>query len=224
MNLRLKKLKKLSDLYKKRQLGSIFVSSDIEASSAICELDADISELAKVIKRCHLCDLAKTRRSALPAFGCGESKIMIVVDSPNANENELGAYYHGKTGVLLKNMIEKGMNLSTDDVYLTSAIKCHTPNQSIRSNYISYCKPYLIAEIKAFKPKVILSLGQIAFEALSGSDDSVLNVRGKQHLITVNGEKFRLIPSFAPSYLELNPKKKREAMADLMQVLAIANR
>lgn len=224
MNLRLKKLKKLAELYKKQQLGCLYTSSEIESANTVCELDADINELSKAIKRCHLCDLAKTRRHALTAFGCGDSGIMIVVDSPNANENELGAYYHGKTGTLLKNMIEKGMNLSTDNIFLTSAIKCHTANQSIRSDYIPYCKPYLVAEIKALKPKVILSLGQIAFEALTGLTDSILQVRGKQHQIVVDGEKFTIIPSFAPSYLELNPKKKKDAFNDLKEVLRIAGR
>lgn len=222
MNVKLKKLQTLSDLYRKKQLGFNYTTIDLESSSASCELSTDIKELSSAIKHCHLCALSKSRRYALGAFGCGSSKIMIVIDSPNASEDEIGAYYHGKSGVLLKNMVEKGLKLSTDEIYLTSIIKCFTPNQSIRSNYLPFCKPYILAEIKALKPKVILSLGQTAFEGLTGFKEPILQARGKRHQISIDGEKFVVIPSFAPSYLELNPQKKHDTMRDLMQVLQIA--
>lgn len=224
MNSRIKKLQRLSYLYRQKQFGFGFVDNATVSCAPACELPNDIGEITKMVRSCHLCSLSKKRRNALPAVGCGSSGIMIVLDSPNANEDEMGAYYLGKAGDQLKKMITGGMQLDVDDVYLTSAIKCFTQNSEERQQSLGVCKSYLQAEIIAFNPKVILALGQLAFDALVGSSESIIQARGKRFDVKFAGVSSVVIPSYTPSFLLLNPSKKKESFEDLKMVLSIAYR
>ena len=149
-------------------------------------------------------------------------KIMIVLDEPSNAEDESGKWLSGASGLLLQNMIEKGMKLSIDDVYITSAIKCHSFG-ILDDNYLNICRCYLINEINRLQPTVILALGQKAFGILCANDEKLQAARGRAWQCALSERKCVVIPSFSLGYLRTNVSAKREAFMDLLHVIKIAS-
>ena len=77
-----------------------------------------------------------------------------------------GEPFVGRAGQLLTNMI-KAMGLSREDVYIANIIKCRPPgNRTPERDECETCSPFLIRQIEAIKPKVIVALGAVAAKTL----------------------------------------------------------
>ena len=123
-----------------------------------------ILELNKMVMGCTLCpDLCKTRNGVVSGAGSG-SKLMVLGEAPGSDEDETGEPFIGRCGDLLTKMLE-GTGIKRDSIYITNVVKCRpTKDNKGRSNRppsteeVSNCKRWLWGEIKALKPKAILTL------------------------------------------------------------------
>ena len=79
------------------------------------------------------------------------------------------------------------LNISRESVYLTNAVK-HFKfiqrgklrlHQNPRMSEISACRPWLLAEIEAVRPRVILCLGASASKSLLGGTFALMRDHGK---------------------------------------------
>jgi len=87
--------------------------------------------------------------------------VMIVGQNPGTHEDIQGMPFVGPAGKLLR----KILGSRVDMCYITNVVKCYykeTPSLSMVKN----CLPYLIEEILDVKPKVIVTLGEVASRAL----------------------------------------------------------
>jgi DNA polymerase len=149
---------------------------------------------------------------------------MIVTDAPGAAQNEQGSPFSGKSGELLYRMIGGGLGLEADHVYVTSLLKCY-PHAQPPAEAIEACLPYLAVELELAAPQVVLALGALSFQHLSGTREPLERARGRSWPIALApGIKAPLFASYAPAFLSLNPSAKRGAMADLKLVLDHLNR
>lgn len=221
MERRLTQLKTLSELYRLKRLGHHY-RLPIQAPS-VEELPSEPGRLAAMIKNCHLCELSKRRRHALSGGGAAASGVMIVIDAPGAAEDETGRWFQGRSGELLKKMIEGGLGLRAEEVYLTAAIKCH-PSGRAPAGASVQCQSYLSAEVEQVNPRVILALGQGAFEMLTGAKEPLSSARGRTWPVCLSVTSAVVAPSFSPAFLLLNPSAKKEALEDLRLALKIAGR
>ena len=153
----------------------------------------------------------KSRKNVLFSYGNPNSKVMFILDEPNMVEDDSGLFYKGRVGEELKSMIlEVGLNI--DDIYLTSLVKCKTPNfRTLYDSEILSCLTYLYKQIELVKPKLLVSLGDVVYKSLTKDDSNLDEVRG--HLIKLN--KIELLPMFHPSYIIKNPSLRDEALKDL---------
>lgn len=185
------------------------------------EQPASIEELSSNIASCHLCDLSKSRSQSMSGFGNTDAELMILDYSISQHQDSQNNYYAGRSGETLKNMIEKVLGFSTQDVFLTHCVKCKPLNSNKPSpSELNSCKSYLYAQIDFIKPKVIVTLGEDAYTHLSGNNDNFENVRG--HVINFKGIK--LIPIYHPQFLLRNPESKKIAMRDLKSIKSIFER
>ena len=76
------------------------------------------------------------------------------------------------------------------------------------------CKPFLLREIEAVKPEVIVVLGNTAVKNLLDTNIGITKLRGEFQ--EFNGIK--VMPTFHPAYLLRDPTKKRETWEDLKKV------
>ena len=79
------------------------------------------------------------------------------------------------------------------------------------------CGGFLFRQLEAIKPKAICALGGTAAQALLGTKEGVMRLRGKWH----KWHDIPLMVTYHPSYLlrPYNQNAKREAWDDLKKVL-----
>ena len=179
------------------------------------EKPSSLDELSHNISTCHLCDLSKSRTQSMSGYGTPNAKLMIIDYDISQTQDSTNSYYSGRSGETLRNMIEKVLNLNIEDVYLTHAIKCKPlkSNKPSPSEWNS-CKAYLFSQIEFIQPKVVVTLGNEAYNCVTEDNDNFDNVRG--HVIDF--KKYKLVPIYHPQYLLRNPELKKITMNDLKTI------
>ena len=180
-------------------------------------LPNDIYALHSQMSQCHLCDLSKTRQRVLHGFGNTNAELMIIDAYPSMVEDESGDSFSGRSGSSLKKMIENVLNLDINSIYLTHILKCKPSHQNkVLDSELSSCKPYLLKQIELVNPKVIVTLGELAYTNLIKDSNRFENVRGHK----IPFENRTLIPIYHPSHLLRNPSLKKCTMGDLKLIKA----
>ena len=194
------------------------VSDPVQALSIIRE---DLGD-------CTRCRLHKQGRKQI-VFGVGnpETELMFIGEAPGADEDQQGEPFVGRAGQLLNNMI-KAMGLSREQVYIANIIKCRPPNnRTPERDECETCSPFLMRQIVAIKPKVIVALGAVAARTLLAVNDSMSNLRGRWYDFRPAGVRSndpdwvsaKLAVTYHPAFLLRDPRQKKEAWKDLQMVM-----
>ncbi|ARU48438.1 hypothetical protein Sdiek1_1274 [Sulfurospirillum diekertiae] len=213
----IEKIRLLKLLYQYRALGFEFFQEYRPLSlSTQPALSQNLEELKSSVAGCHLCALAKSRKKC--HFGAGnlKAKVMFIGDNPGVSEDETGMLFTGKSGELLANMIEKVLLIPKEDVYVTTILKCKTPDNRVPTpEEVACCKPYVMQQIQTIRPQIIVALGSTSFHHLTGEYDTPIDkIRGT----VLNFGEAKLIPTFHPSFLLRNPSAKKEVFADMLKI------
>jgi DNA polymerase len=137
---------------------------------------------------CTRCPLHQQGRKQI-VFGVGNPKteLMFIGEAPGADEDQQGEPFVGRAGQLLNNMI-KAMGLERSDVYIANIIKCRPPNnRTPEREECETCSPFLMRQIAAIKPKVIVALGAVAAKSLLALNESMNNLRGRWYNFRPSG-------------------------------------
>ena len=177
------------------------------------KLPNNLNELKNSVEHCYLCELSKSRKNVLFAYGNVNSDIMFIGDEPSNSEDEMGIFYTGKSGELLSKMIENVLNVKKENVYLTTLVKCKSLNGLNNSN-IDTCNDYLLKQIEIIKPKLIVALGEKTYSYLFKNSNNFTQIRGKE--LVFNG--IPLIATFSASFLLRNPSSKKDAYYDMLKI------
>jgi DNA polymerase len=207
----------LENLYRLKALGFNYVDpiNPNKDQTQTSSLPNSYETLINTIKACHLCDLSKSRTQSMSGFGSIHPKILFLDAFVSSVEDESNTYYVGRSGSMLRDMIEKVLNLSLDNVYTTHAVKCKPFGfQLPSSSECSSCSPYLHKQLEILSPKVIVTLGEDAYRLLTQDESDYDRVRG--HIIPF--ENSSIIPIHHPTFLVRNPSFKKEAMRDLQTI------
>ncbi|MBE0490794.1 MAG: uracil-DNA glycosylase [Sulfurospirillum sp.] len=182
-------------------------------------LSNDLEAIAKSVKGCYLCNLAKNRKNTVFGEGNIHAKVMFIGEAPGANEDEMGKPFVGRAGQLLTKIIENVLQLQRKDVYIANVIKCRPPENRVPTpEEVGECKPYLLQQIKLISPQIIVALGATSFHHLTGEYDTPISkIRGE--VLEFAGAK--LIPTYHPSFLLRNPSAKKDVFEDMLKVKAM---
>jgi len=173
-----------------------------------------------IIGACTRCKLHRGRTKLVFGAGSPGAELVFVGEGPGADEDRQGAPFVGRAGELLTKMIE-AMTFSRDEVYILNVVKCRPPNnRDPEPDEIAQCEPFLKAQLAILRPKVIVALGRHATQTLLATRAPISSLRGRWFQY----EGVDLLPTFHPSYLLRSPDKKREAWADLQQVMRVFGR
>jgi uracil-DNA glycosylase family 4 len=176
---------------------------------------------------CTRCKLHKQGRKQI-VFGVGNSRaeLMFVGEGPGADEDAQGEPFVGRAGQLLNNMI-RAMGLQREDVYIANVVKCRPPgNRTPEPDECETCSPFLMRQIAAIKPKVVVALGATAAKNLLAMNSSLGDMRGRFYdfkpagvLSDPSWQGARLAVTYHPAYLLRDPRQKGEAWKDLQMVM-----
>lgn len=165
---------------------------------------------------CTRCKLHLQGRKQI-VFGVGNPRadLMFIGEAPGADEDLQGEPFVGRAGQLLTNMI-KAMGLRREDVYIANIIKCRPPgNRTPERDECETCSPFLIRQIEAIHPRVIVALGAVAAKTLLAVSASMMELRGRW--FDFHGVK--LAVTYHPAFLLRDPRQKKEAWKDLQMVM-----
>ena len=123
-------------------------------------------------------------------FGDGHSgaPIMLVGEQPGDQEDRAGKPFVGPAGRLLARALEDA-GIDPEVTYQTNAVKHfkftrkggkRRIHQKPGRTEVVACRPWLIAEIEAVRPQVIVCLGATAAQSLLGSEFRVSAQRGQR--------------------------------------------
>ena len=150
------------------------VRSPQEVLSAI---RADIGDCT----RCKLHTLGRTQ----VVFGVGnpDADLMFVGEAPGRDEDMQGIPFVGRAGQKLTQIIE-AIGLTREQVYIANVIKCRPPgNRNPEPDEVATCEPFLMQQIDAIAPKVIVALGSFAAKSLLKTDDPISRLRGRVYYV-----------------------------------------
>lgn len=159
------------------------------------------------IMECTACRLSES--SGKNAFGIGsiDAKLMIVGGWPGAAEDASDEPFAGEAGKKLYSIL-KYYKLSKEDVFITNAVCCSTPENRypLYEEEVAICRHRLGCQISIIKPTLIVGLGPIAAQALLGYDlykeaGNLSALFNKMHMIDIDNDKFPVIMSYHPLYL-----------------------
>jgi DNA polymerase len=164
---------------------------------------------AQALQGCRRCKLCEGRSSIVFGSGNPEADLVVIGEGPGADEDAQGLPFVGRAGQLLTKMLE-AVKLSRDEVYICNTVKCRPPgNRNPEPDELAACAPFLAEQFGVIQPKVILSLGSVATQALLRTKEPIGKLRGRMHQY---GHAV-LIPTFHPAFLLRNPGQDYKRMA-----------
>ena len=111
-------------------------------------------------------------------------------------------------------MIEKGIGIPRQDVYICNIVKCRPPrNRNPLPPEVGACRPFLDGQIEAVAPKVIVTLGKPAASLLLDREIAITRLRGTWQ--TYRG--IPLMPTLHPAFVlrQYTPENRRAVWQDL---------
>jgi len=177
--------------------------------------DDTLPRIREDLGDCTRCKLHKGRNKIVFGDGNPKAKLMFVGEGPGADEDAQGIPFVGRAGKLLTQMID-AMGLQRKDVYICNVVKCRPPeNRTPEPDEVQACSPYLLRQVDAINPKVIVCLGAVAAKTLLETTRGISQFRGEW--LEWRGRK--LIATYHPAYLLRNPNAKGEVWKDLQKVM-----
>jgi uracil-DNA glycosylase family 4 len=185
-----------------------------DPATALAAIRADLGD-------CRRCKLAPGRKTIVFGQGNPSAELMFVGEAPGSEEDEQGLAFVGRAGQLLTDIIEKGMKMKRSDVFIGNVLKCRPPqNRNPEPDEILSCQPFLEAQIRAIRPRVLVGLGKFAAQWLLRTAEPISRIRGRL------GERdgIPVMPTYHPAYLLRNPAGKKDVWEDMKAVLRLLGR
>ena len=178
-----------------------------KSSETFEEIHADIGD-------CTRCPLYQGRTNIVHTEGNRKARLMFVGEAPGADEDAQARPFVGRAGQLLTKIIE-AIGMKREEVLIGNVNRCRPPgNRPPTPEEASMCKPFLLREIAAVQPEVIVVLGNTATKNLLDARLGITKLRGEFQ----EYKGVKVMPTFHPAYLLRDPSKKKETWEDLKKV------
>jgi DNA polymerase len=147
---------------------------------------SSLTELHNAARDCTAGHLYK--RATQTVFGEGPkgAPIMLVGEQPGDYEDVAGKPFVGPAGKIMDRALEED-GIDRKQVYVTNAVKHfkweprgkRRIHQKPNAREIAACRPWLEAELRLVRPKLVVVLGATARQAIFGPSFRVTRERGK---------------------------------------------
>lgn len=140
----------------------------------------DFAEAQKEALSCRECGpLCRSRTRVVFGEGPLNAGLFIVGEAPGFNEDKEGKPFRGASGMLLARLLSS-VGIEREEVYLTTLVKCRPPeDRAPRPAEINACRRYLLSQLEAIDPKVVVAMGDLASRNLTGRKEAVSRIRGR---------------------------------------------
>src|SRR6266849_2564425 len=147
---------------------------------------SSLTEVRDASRKCTACHLYKRATQTVFGEGPKSAPIMLVGEQPGDYEDVAGKPFVGPPGKIMDQALEEA-GIDRKDLYVTNAVKHfkweprgkRRIHQKPNSREIAACRPWLEAELRLVKPKLLVCLGATAAQAVFGRSFRVTRERGK---------------------------------------------
>ncbi len=163
-------------------------------------------------------------------FGDGRpnSEIALVGEAPGKNEVIKGKPFVGQAGKNLDEFIEM-LAIKRDDLYITNIVKMRpykiNPQTGRESNRpptrkeIEIFTDFIKEELSIVKPKLIVTLGNVALKCIVDSDSAAIgNLHGSPLEVSFRQIAFKLYPLYHPASVIYRPELRKVYLEDLSKL------
>jgi uracil-DNA glycosylase family protein len=208
-------------------------SSDEYAHPANPPQTSSLKEVREAARGCTACHLHKLGTQTVFGEGPKQPAMMLIGEQPGDYEDVAGKPFVGPAGKIMDRALEEA-GIDRKEVYVTNAVKHfkweprgkRRIHQKPNSREIAACRPWLEAELRLVKPKLVVCLGATASQTIFGASFRVTRERGK-----VLSSKFapKIVATVHPSSLLRQPDEEsrereyKNFVADLRVALKAAD-
>ncbi|QYF93613.1 uracil-DNA glycosylase [Massilia sp. PAMC28688] len=178
----------------------------------------DWSQLKHAIASCTRCGHCKPPRRAVHGAGDRAATWVVAAGAVSAADEQARAPLSGDAGKLLDNMLAAVDLTRERGAYVTHLIKCRPVSASggdraPTADEAAACRPYLEREVALTGASMVLTLGQIAANALQDKplQEALAGSRGQVHAF----REVKLVATLHPGELLRRGADKALAWADL---------
>lgn len=186
-----------------------------------------LEDLRSEIGDCRRCKLSTTRTTIVFGEGNPNARVMFIGEGPGKDEDLQGRPFVGRAGVLLTAIIEKGMKMRREDVYIANVVKCRPTvdmafvrDRPPDEEETAACGGFLKKQIEIIHPDVIVTLGNPSTKFLLGLKEGITKVHGRWFAY----EGIPVLPTYHPSFVlrnggDASPLKK-DVWEDIKKIIA----
>ena len=178
----------------------------------------DLKKIEEKCRNCKKCRLCEGRTNSVPGAGDPKAKIMFIGEGPGKDEDAKGEPFVGAAGKFLNELLAS-VGLERKDVYIANVVKCRPPgNRDPFPEEIEACWPYLVDQIKAIQPDLIVTLGRHSMgRFLPGLKISEAHGKPKRHKSIAGGKQVYL-PMYHPAVALYNGSYRGVLLEDFKLV------
>ncbi|ATY13089.1 uracil-DNA glycosylase [Amycolatopsis sp. AA4] len=146
-----------------------------------------LGKLREAARECRGCGLYRDATATVFGEGPQRADIFALGEQPGDQEDQRGEPFVGPAGRLLdKALADAG--LDRDSLYVTNAVKHfkfklrgkrRIHEKPARSEVVA-CRPWLVAELRAVQPRLVLLLGATAAQSVYGTSFRLTRHRGER--------------------------------------------
>lgn len=176
-----------------------------------------LAQVAREVEACTACGLCRGRNKVVVGVGNPRARLMFIGEGPGREEDRRGEPFVGAAGKKLDDMIV-AMKTRRQDVYIANAVKCRPPNnRNPEPDELDSCRPFLLRQIAAIQPEVIVLLGRVAAQSVLGTDAPLGRLRGR----FLEFEGIPVMCTYHPAFLLRQPEYRRDTWNDLQMVMGL---
>ncbi|WP_255450305.1 UdgX family uracil-DNA binding protein [Skermania sp. ID1734] len=145
-----------------------------------------LSDLRQAAESCRGCDLYRDAHQTVFGEGSQHASILLVGEQPGDQEDRRGEPFVGPAGRILDQAL-RDADIDRTQTYVTNAVKHfkfvergkrRIHKKPGRTEVVA-CRPWLLAEIEAVDPRVVVLLGATAAQSLLGPQFRITKSRGE---------------------------------------------
>jgi len=196
----------------------------IASAKALAGAAPTLDALRATVEEFDAGDLSANANRAVFARGNPSADIMVIGEAPGREEDDAGEPFRGKAGHMLDRMFA-AIGRDEGSLYITNVCNWRPlNNRTPTSQEVDLCRPIIARHIELIAPKLIVLVGGVALETLTGQK-GITKLRGQWQSLTVKDATsgdvtIPAMPLYHPAFLLRRPELKAEAWRDLLAIKA----
>jgi uracil-DNA glycosylase family 4 len=156
--------------------------------TADTQTESDLNALKLASSRCEGCRLSERRTTVVFGEGNPRASLMLIGEGPGETEDRTGRPFVGRAGQLLDKALSDN-GLSREHVYIGNVVKCRAcdwidgraVNRAPSEPEITACRQWLLPQVRAIGPRVILCVGGPSASSLIHAGFRITSERGRYY-------------------------------------------